>query len=780
MSKRKKRRNRSKSRRRHDHHKESPTQSQFAKALMDQSETRQEHLRKAADELRKEMEAQSLRVRDLIQSQPPIQLLGYLLGQLHIGFYETSFGEEDESRWKQKDLIKTFQLALEYVHAVWACHSDLVDEEAALDEKRAGELFSALDELARTTTMYCMASSAANTDPALGLGSSDTEFHAKSTWTLIRGHRYQVLEEEFFRYVLEPHREALEAAYGMTFEAIAANIQRIADSSRVGFSDAVAVIAEAVKQTDSVEGVPDMGAAIEKLRASDGTFDSRVSAAISDMFHGGICNLSTHTSLSPRILEDLAYVPGENTEFFAEGDFRGTPMRTLPARVKPAIKLGEDYYAPDNQFVRDSAYRAIQRGLLRRLPDYREQWNQRQKHLVERAYPTIFHRQLRGAAVYSEVYFKDATTGQWVETDSVIALSDVLLVIEAKAGVMAMHSPATDFDRHERVIRELIIKAYEQCKRFLDYLGSAPEVSLYARVDNQFVEVARLRRSSYRLILPIGLTVESFTPFSAMCKDFPEIQPLLGRHPFVSMSVDDLFVLDRFLPTTGELLHYLEVRQQVAGIRRAMLFDEIDHLGAYINNNRFDMSIRDQLKKADMVTWDSFGDVVDKYFEGDKWKTESPPHQDFPELLADVLAALDAFRPPGWLLVDAHLRNLGGKGRQNFVTMLGDLKATLSEYPLRRFLIGGDGTPILVWLCRRGSEPSQDEMQRQGQISCLAAGVPMVPALRLSFSSEGKIVDAACSSFLSPTVIQANYPDLLREAERQKTRLKTIGKPGRD
>jgi len=432
MGKRKNRRNRPKSRRRQDHQKESPTQSGFAKALMDQSEARQEHLREAADELRKEMEAQSLRVRDLIQSQPPIQLLGYLLGQLHIGFYETSFGEEDESRWKRKDLIKTFQLALEYVHAVWACHSALVDEGTALDEKRAGELFPALEELERATTMYCMASSAANTDSAFGPGSSDTEFHAKSTWTLIRGHRYQVLEEEFFRYVLEPHREALEAAYGMTFEAIAANIQRIADSFRVGFSDAVAVIEEAVKQTDSVEDVHDVGAAIEKLRASDGTFDTRVSAAIRDIFYGGICNLSRHTNLSPQILEDLSYVPGENIEFFAEGDFRGTPMRTLPARVKPAIKLGEDYYAPDNQFVRDSAYRAIQGGLLTRLPDYRERWNQRQKYLVERAYPTIFHRQLRGAAVHSEVYFKDATTGQWVETDSVIALGDVLLSSKPK------------------------------------------------------------------------------------------------------------------------------------------------------------------------------------------------------------------------------------------------------------------------------------------------------------------------------------------------------------
>jgi len=43
-------------------------------------------------------------------------------------------------------------------------------------------------------------------------------------------------------------------------------------------------------------------------------------------------------------------------------------MRTLPARIKPGIRLGEDYFATDGQFVRDSAYRAIQWGLWKRLP----------------------------------------------------------------------------------------------------------------------------------------------------------------------------------------------------------------------------------------------------------------------------------------------------------------------------------------------------------------------------------------------------------------------------
>jgi hypothetical protein len=659
-----------------------------------------------------------------------------------------------------KELIQTFQFALEYVHAVWSCHAQLIDETTPLDEAKAAALFEVLEELKNTTMMYCIASSAAT-----------TEFRAKSTWVLIRGHRYQVLEEEFFKFVLKPHADALRVAYGMEFNEIAAGIQAIADTMRTGFSGAVQKVQEGTARTyASIKGTEcELGAAIEKLKEVDSNFAPEMSGALQDMFYGGICSLSRHTNFTALLLEDLSYLPGENTEFFADGGFKGTPMRTLPASIKPGIKLRNEYYVTDGQFVRDAAYRAIQRGLLSRSTGYREEWNRRQKDLIEQSYPVIFCQQFAGAVKYSEVYFKDTRTGQWVETDLVMTIGDVLLVVEAKAGVMAMHSPATNFDRHERAIRELIIKAYEQCKRFAEYLSSAPEVRLYNRIGGEYVEVGRLRQRNFRMIVPIGLTVEAFTPFSAMSKDLAEIQPLLGKYPFISMSVDDLFVLNRFLPTAGELLHYLEVRQQAAGIRNAVLFDEIDHLGAYITNNRFDMVIKDQLKEADMVAWDSFSDVVDKHFEGDTWKTVPVPHQQFPEELAAVLAALDKYRPAGWLEMDAHIRNLSGSGRGHLAEILTETKATLPEHPIRRFLFGEE-SPMQVWICRNDIKPSPQDMRYQGEVSCLAASAARVIVLRLSYNEKGAITDLACVSFSSPTVIQSNYVELKREAERQRAR----------
>ena len=233
-----------------------------------------------------------------------------------------------------------------------------------------------------------------------------------------------------------------------------------------------------------------------------------------------------------------------------------------------------------------------------------------------------------------------------VRSDTLVLVDDVLFLVEAKAGAAAtIASPALDFDRHAQSVQDLVLKAYKQCKRFFGYLNSANEVPLYHFVNGKYEECCCVRRSDYRVMVPIGLTVESFSPFSTYCKELPQVEPLLGKHAFVSLSIDELFVLKRFLPTPGSFAHYMEVRQAVAGIRRAHLFDEFDHLGAYLKKNRFDQDIADQLKggKVNMLIWDGMSDIVDRSFEGEDWESRPFPTQDFPE---EALKLLEALTPP--------------------------------------------------------------------------------------------------------------------------------------
>ena len=144
----------------------------------------------------------------------------------------------------------------------------------------------------------------------------------------------------------------------------------------------------------------------------------------------------------------------------------------------------------------------------------------------------------------------------------------------------------------------------------------------------------------------------------------------------------------------------MEVRQAVAGIRQAHLFDEFDHLGAYLKKNRFDQDIADQLKggNVNMLIWDGMSDIIDRNFEGEDWEGGPFPTQDFPEEVLKLLEALDATRVRGWLTAESHIRDLGEEGRNNLARMLSDLRKTLNQHPARYFILSGDGKPLFVWL----------------------------------------------------------------------------------
>ena len=688
-------------------------------------------------------------------------------------YFMNVLGESDDQGdgyRPNKHMIDDLQFMLEFVHAAWSCSAELADERDKLNEGEIAEIFDTLSELRNTTMLYCMVKSRGMAAEAGDPGRGNLSFQAMAAWVNLRGRRYQVLEEEFLKFMLRPHDEVLWKCYGMGADEVAAGVQAIADASRTGLSRASEEIELGMKAAESFGGPECLSADMV----------SRMRDAVDDLLNGGICNLSRHTNMSEPLLRDLSYVPGENTEFLAEGEFRGTPLRTLPALVKPGIKLGDDYYVADGQFVRDVAYRCIQRGVRSRDPRYREEWNRGQKHAVEDAFVRIFASQLKGAAIYRSVHYREPNSGNWTETDLLVVMEDVLVVVEAKAGVMAMASPATDFARHRDSVDRLIVKAYGQCERFLKYMASADSVPIYELRNGERVKIAELALGAFRKVLPVGLTVESLSPLSTCLNNLAEISPLLGRHGFMSMSVDDLLVLSRFLPAAGELLHYLEVRQQAGTVPGTTVIDETEYLGAYISRNRFDTDLREQREEAPFVIWNSYSDVVDRYFRGENAGRGRVPRQDYPAELEAILSVLDRNRPEGWLEMDASIRNLGSDERANLSKGIAGLKKTLGRYDHRRMLIF-NGIPIQVWVCASGRPPDKEEVWRQAEVACLIAAAPRTCVLSVYYDRKRRLRNVECMSYATPSRTRDDYLELEKEAVAQRTRaidgdsLKRIG-----
>jgi len=728
---------------------------------------RKEKVAESGVKLLKEMEAIACEMRTLIASMPPEDLIGYIYAQFMM---HAASDSQDKDTVDTKDLVNDNQFLLEYVHAVLA--TDIAPKEISFDENKCSYLFSLSRDLRQKAMLYAIASSLDAKDSIFGPDTSTIEFHSKTAWVMLRGNRYQVLEEEFYRYVLSPHDDILKEVYGASGYEIAHGIQSMANAIRTGHTNAfeemmmqfLEVQEIASQQKKNIEEV------MESWMEENGEKLKSASQAASDMFRGGITNVSLHTGLPDKLLADLAYQRGEDTDFFAIGDFSGTPYRTLPARKKPLIKLDAGYYAVDPCFMRDAGYRALLHNLLQRKPEYKKEFEERQKAMSEGAFYDILRAQFPTANVYQEIYYKDPETNQWSENDTLILMDDVLFLIEAKAGAAAtIASPATDFKRHAQSVQDLVIKAYKQCERFFNYLNSADEVVIYQLVSGKHRECGRIKASNYRVMLPIGLTVESFSPFSSFCKQLPQITPLLGKYGFVSMSIDDLFVLKRFLPSPGEFLHYMEVRQSFANVKNAFLYDEFDHLGSYITQNRFDLVSIEKLakEKGSMLLWDGMSSVIDKSFEGLDWDTKPLPTQDFPKEVRDLLEALDSTRAPGWLAIDSHIRNYDAQTRSTLGNMLKRLGDSLDKHPARYFLIGNDEESLFVWM--QNYENEIDWLKVNDKASSMALNIK--DAARHNFvivevDSEGKYIKAFGINVIVPQVKTDENAHIFEDAER--------------
>lgn len=724
------------------------------------------NLKEAAASLVKDMEATAARIRELIVAMPPHDLLGYVYAQhMMKAIADQSVTQDQHEQGGPDDLISENQFLLEYVHAALA--STPAPTEVKFDEAQCAELFELARTLRGQAMFFAIASFADTTDGVFGPDTADVEFRAKATWVTLRGNRYQVLEGEFYRYVLAPHDDVLQEVYGVSATEIAEGFQAMANSTRSGHANAITVMMkqfQAAQDFAAAQGKP-----LEDVMEAWGTENiDQTKQAMDDMFRGGIVNVSLHTKLPPTLLADLAYRCGEDTEFFAPGDFAGTPYRTLPARKKPLIQLGSDYYAVDPCFTRDAGYRALLYNLLQRTSDYKKTFENRQKTMSEAAFADILTAQLPGAAVFQEVYYKDPTTNKWSENDTLILLDDVLFLVEAKAGAAAtIASPALDFGRHAQSVQDLVLKAYKQCERFFNYLNSSDEVVLYHLINGKYEECCRLHRSNYRVMVPIGLTVESFSPFSAYCKELPPIVPLLEKHAFISLSIDDLFVLKRFLPTSGEFAHYMEVRQAVGGMRRAHLFDEFDHLGAYLQRNRFDQDIAGQLDdgSANMLVWDGMSDIIDRSFEGEDWESRPLPRQDFPIEVLKLLQALDARRAQGWLEVDSRIRDLGEDGRNDLAKTLSDLLPTLNQRPYRYFILGSS-EHIFVWLQQRDHRIDWAVVNDKASAGALSINASSMVGVVAEVSADGTYHHAQSFTIHVPTEKTEENAHLYEDAAR--------------
>ncbi len=285
----------------------------------------------AAASLLNEMAVTAARMRELIVAMPPHDLLGYIYAQhMMKAMAHQSVTEGQQEADRPDNLINDNQFLLEYVHAVLA--SDVAPAVVTFNEGQCAELYELACKLREQAMIFAMVSSADTKDGIFGPDTSDIEFHAKSTWVMLRGNRYQVLEGEFYQYVLAPHDDVLKEVYGVSASDIAEGFQAMSDSTRSGHANAIMVMMdqlEAAQAFAAAQGKP-LEHVMEAWTAVNMERTKAAERAVDDMFRGGIANVSFHTKLPPALLADLSYQRGKKLNSLQRVISQGHPIGLYP------------------------------------------------------------------------------------------------------------------------------------------------------------------------------------------------------------------------------------------------------------------------------------------------------------------------------------------------------------------------------------------------------------------------------------------------------------------
>ncbi|WP_409290636.1 SEC-C metal-binding domain-containing protein [Peribacillus sp. SCS-37] len=714
----------------------------------------------------KKIDAMVKDIRDLVSKCAPLHLLAHG----YYGMFFSMLGKTSEFQHNFDDTVAVRMV--DYIQSLIVSSAPQTEVESQ-EQEIIDELSIKVSELYRNLNYFHLTRSAylKEHNPDYDYEYDTLYVQAQQLRTSVRGDRYPVHEISHFRDLLTPHNDVFVELFNLSMDEFLVGISKIQFSLTQGINQMMMDIEEirektlqAVEEKLSIKKYNEPAEAMNDVIEEKGLTDFKESI-VNRFFGYDLFDVQKITGFPESLLKKLAWGPGEETDFFAPGEFAGWPLRRLPVEVRPFINIDNKYYCFDLYSLLDNLYRVIQRLIIHLKPNYKEEWNRKQKKTSEELPFRLFASLLTGAEIYKSIYYPSNTSNkgrkEWCENDGIIIYDDHLIVIEVKAGSFTYTPPSTDFSAHIQSIKTLIKSPSDQAKRFTDYLTSADSITIY---DEQHKAIRTISKKDFRKVTICAITLDNFNSFAARSIKLTPLGLELNQVPVWSLAVDDLRVYLDYFDSPGIFLHFIEQRYEAANSEELELFDELDHLGMYIKHNQYVKTAKNSGGKK--VIWEGYREDIDSYFgrliiDGDKTKK---PKQIIPTMIENIIKVLDYQAKKGRCRIVSSLMDLDGKTRHQLDgqirTVLRKQSETKRFMPLSLF---GETKITIVCKLEGITSFSSQEAEEYILATLLKAGDNERLGLYLNYN-EGKLDDVSFSFFS-----KKNIPNERRQLIEEKS-----------
>ncbi len=299
------------------------------------------------------------------------------------------------------------------------------------------------------------------------------------------------------------------------------------------------------------------------------------------------------------IFRALGLVPGELNGRSAELFLLENPVWT-----SPWIALSDDtIFACIPQTAFSFLFEIVER-LVAPSEPLKVAWHDRRAAFLEADVAAALSKALPDAAVYRNIKWRVSDTERQGETDTLVVLDSVAIIVEAKSGSVSAHSRRGAPNRLKSEIRELLESPALQSQRLL----AAMEEHLAGK--SELILSEQVNLSKIRYIMRMSITLEDF---STIQSDIGKLQALglisKDVEPMPTLCLADLHTLVEILDVQVMFLHYLHRRMHLEG-KFSHDSDELDLLGTYLMNG---LLFGEKETDGTRITFYRMSEKIDRY-----------------------------------------------------------------------------------------------------------------------------------------------------------------------
>jgi hypothetical protein len=274
------------------------------------------------------------------------------------------------------------------------------------------------------------------------------------------------------------------------------------------------------------------------------------------------------------ILDRWSFGFGELANVNRDHLFLGNPV---PAR--PLVKVRQGAYFSSVAGLFPHYARGLFEELVGTAATLKESYEQRRSQYLEDCTERLWRKVAPTARVLRNVYWEDST-GTTFETDLVVQLDRVLVVVECKSGRVTPVARRGELGRLKGHLGELIENSAVQAGRLIHRLRTDGR-PLQVRHNNGIEGV--IEPGSFDLMLPIGVLLDQLGSISSSPKRLLDADIVTAPEVVQSLfiTVTDLEVIVDLLRDEAELIHYILRR---LCLQRTLTYhaDEMDLLAWYL------------------------------------------------------------------------------------------------------------------------------------------------------------------------------------------------------